>query len=83
MQKIFEGTETVHLLRLENNVVLLFLDKKIGHPVLKLHGIIHQANLCRKVWSTVLNDVLSTITKISLSRSMLRYTESFGLCLKT
>uniref|UniRef100_H2Z3U0 DUF4371 domain-containing protein n=1 Tax=Ciona savignyi TaxID=51511 RepID=H2Z3U0_CIOSA len=36
----------------------------IGHPVMKLHCIIHQENLCAKISDSELNDVMSTVTKI-------------------
>ena len=40
------------------------VERKIGHPVVKLHCIIHQENLCAKISNSALNDVMSTVTKI-------------------
>ena len=40
------------------------VEQKIGHPVVKLHYIIHQENLCAKISNSALNDVMSTATKI-------------------
>ena len=40
------------------------VEEKIGHPILKLHCIIHQENLCAKISSFVLNKVMTTVTKI-------------------
>ena len=40
------------------------VDRNIGHPVVKLHCIIHQENLCAKISNSALNDVMSTVTKI-------------------
>ena len=39
-------------------------EQMIGHPVMKLHWIIHQENLCAKISDSELNDVMSTVTKI-------------------
>ncbi|XP_069981676.1 general transcription factor II-I repeat domain-containing protein 2A-like [Penaeus vannamei] len=38
---------------------------RIGHPVLKLHCILHQENLCAKIPSSDLNKVMPTVTKLS------------------
>ncbi|XP_064090842.1 general transcription factor II-I repeat domain-containing protein 2A-like [Macrobrachium nipponense] len=40
------------------------VEEKIGHPILKLHCIIHQENLCAKISSFVLKKVMTTVTKI-------------------
>ena len=40
------------------------VERKIGHPVVKLHWIIHQENLCAKILNSALNDVMSRVTKI-------------------
>ena len=33
------------------------VEQKIGNPVVKLHCIIYQENLCAKISNTALNDV--------------------------
>ena len=40
------------------------LERKIGHPVVKLHCIIHQENLCTKISNSAVNDVMLAVTKI-------------------
>ena len=40
------------------------IEQKIRHPVMKLHCIVHQENLCSKISNSALNDVISTVTKI-------------------
>ena len=45
-------------------VIVTLVEQKIGHPVVKLHCIIHQKNLCAKISYSALNNVMSTITKI-------------------
>ncbi|XP_050730475.1 general transcription factor II-I repeat domain-containing protein 2-like isoform X3 [Eriocheir sinensis] len=40
------------------------VEDKIGHPILKLHCIIHQENLCAKISSSDLNKVMATVTKV-------------------
>ena len=40
------------------------IEQKIRHPVLKLHCIVHQENLCAKISNSALNDVMSTVTEI-------------------
>ena len=40
------------------------IEQKNTHPVMKLHCIVHQENLCAKISNSALNDVLSTATKI-------------------
>ncbi|XP_066955783.1 general transcription factor II-I repeat domain-containing protein 2A-like [Macrobrachium rosenbergii] len=39
------------------------VEDKIGHPILKLHYIVHQENLCAKISSFDLNKVITTVTK--------------------
>ena len=39
-------------------------EQKIGHPVMELHCIIHQENLCVKISNSALYDVMSIVTKI-------------------
>ena len=40
------------------------VEQKIKPPVMKLHCIIHEENLCAKISNSALNDVMSTVTKI-------------------
>ena len=40
------------------------IEKKIRHPVMKLHCIVHEENLCAKILNSALYDVMSTVTKI-------------------
>ena len=40
------------------------IEQKIRHPVMKLHCIVHQENLCAKISNSALNDVMSIVTKI-------------------
>ena len=40
------------------------VEQKIGRPVVKLHCIFYQENLCAKISNSALNDVMSTVTKI-------------------
>ena len=40
------------------------VERKIGHPVVKLHCTVHQENVCAKISNSALNDVMSTATKI-------------------
>ena len=40
------------------------VEKKIGHPVMKFHCIIHQENLCAKIPNSNLVSVIATTTKI-------------------
>ena len=40
------------------------VERKIWHPVVKLHNIVHQENLCAKISNSAFNDVMSTVTKI-------------------
>ena len=40
------------------------IEQKIRHPLMKLHCIVHQGNLCAKISNSALNDVMSTVTKI-------------------
>ena len=40
------------------------VEDKIEHPILKLHCILHQENLCAKISSSDLNKVMATVTKI-------------------
>lgn len=40
------------------------VEDKIGHPILKLHCIVHQENLCAKISSSDLNRVITTVTKV-------------------
>ena len=39
-------------------------EEKIGHPVMKLHCIIYQENLCAKISNSAFKDVMSTVWKI-------------------
>ena len=40
------------------------IEQKIRYPVMKLHCVVHQENLCAKISNSALNDVMSTVTKI-------------------
>lgn len=40
------------------------IEGKIGHPILKLHCIIHQENLFAKISNSDLNKVMITVTKV-------------------
>ena len=40
------------------------IEQKIRYPVIKLHCIVHQENLCAKISNSALNDLMSTVTKI-------------------
>ena len=40
------------------------IEEKVGHPIMKLHCIIHQENLSAKMSKTDLNDVIATMVKI-------------------
>ena len=48
----------------ENKGFTKMVEDKIGHPILKLHCIIHQENLCAKISNSDLNKVMATVTKI-------------------
>ena len=39
-------------------------ERKIGHPVVKLHCIVHQENLGAKISNSAFNDVMLTVTII-------------------
>ena len=55
------------------------IEQKIRHPVMKLHCIVHQENLCAKILNSALNHVMSTVTKIVnffVARSLLDEMES-------
>jgi len=53
-------------------------EQKIGHPVMKLHCIVHQENLCVKISNAALDDAMSTVTKIvtSLSHALPQHTDN-------
>lgn len=40
------------------------IEEKVGHPIMKLHCIIHQENLCAKMSNSDLNSVMATVVKI-------------------
>ncbi|KAK0146239.1 General transcription factor II-I repeat domain-containing protein 2 [Merluccius polli] len=40
------------------------IEEKVGHPIMKLHCIIHQENLCAKMSNSDLNEVMATVAKI-------------------
>ena len=65
MKKIFsvttDGAPTT--IRQHRGFVNL-IEQKIRHPVMKLHCIVHQENLCAKTSNSALYDVMSTVTKI-------------------
>ncbi|XP_042891739.1 general transcription factor II-I repeat domain-containing protein 2A-like [Penaeus japonicus] len=41
------------------------VEDRIGHPILKLPCIIHQEDLCAKILSSDLNEVMATVAKIA------------------
>ena len=65
MKKIFSVTTdgAPAMIGQHRGFVNLF-EQKIRHPVMKLHCIVHQENLCEKISNSALNDVMSTVTKI-------------------
>uniref|UniRef100_UPI00358FEE4E general transcription factor II-I repeat domain-containing protein 2-like n=1 Tax=Myxine glutinosa TaxID=7769 RepID=UPI00358FEE4E len=40
------------------------IEEKVGHPIMKLHCIIHQENLCAKMSNSDLNEVMPTVVKV-------------------
>ncbi|KAG9259865.1 general transcription factor II-I repeat domain-containing protein 2-like [Astyanax mexicanus] len=40
------------------------IEEKVGHPIMKLHCIIHQENLCAKMSNSDFNDVMATVAKV-------------------
>ncbi len=40
------------------------IEEKVGHPIMKLHCIIHQENLCAKMSNSDLNEVMATVAKV-------------------
>ena len=46
--------------------LLLFcnVEQKIGYPVMELHWIIHQENLCAKISNSAIYDVMLIVRKI-------------------
>lgn len=40
------------------------IEEKVGHPIMKLHCIIHQENLCAKMSNSDLNEVMATMAKV-------------------
>ncbi|KAJ3581211.1 hypothetical protein NHX12_016914 [Muraenolepis orangiensis] len=40
------------------------IEKQVGHPIKRLHCIIHQENLCAKMSNSDLNEVVATVAKI-------------------
>ena len=43
---------------------ITLVEQKIGHPVVKLHCIIYEENLCAKISNSALNDVMLTVAKM-------------------
>ena len=48
----------------QNRGFVTLVERKIEHPVVKLHYIIHQENLCATISNSALNDAMPTVTKI-------------------
>ena len=65
IKKIFsvitDGTPA--MMRQHSRFVAL-VEQKFGHPVMELHCIIHQENLCGKISNSALYDEMSIVTKI-------------------
>ena len=40
------------------------IEEKVGHPIMKLHFIIHQKNLRAKMSNWDLNDVMAAVVKV-------------------
>ena len=40
------------------------IEEKVGHPIMKLHCIIHQENLCAKMSNSDLGEVMATVAKV-------------------
>uniref|UniRef100_UPI00358E5645 general transcription factor II-I repeat domain-containing protein 2-like n=1 Tax=Myxine glutinosa TaxID=7769 RepID=UPI00358E5645 len=40
------------------------IEEKVGHPIMKLHCIIHQENLCAKMSNSDLNEVMARVVKV-------------------
>uniref|UniRef100_A0A3B4ESV8 DUF4371 domain-containing protein n=1 Tax=Pundamilia nyererei TaxID=303518 RepID=A0A3B4ESV8_9CICH len=40
------------------------IEEQVGHPIMKLHCIIHQENLCSKMSNSDLHDVMPTVAKV-------------------
>ena len=65
MKKIFSvTTDCAPAMIGQHRGFVNLIKQKINHPVMKLHCIVYQENLCAKMSNSSLNDVMSTITKI-------------------
>ena len=65
MKKIFSATtDSVPAMIGQHRGFVNLIEQKIRQPVLKLHFIVHQKNLCAKISNSAPNDVTSTVTKI-------------------
>ena len=51
------------MIRRQKGAVKL-IEEKVGQPIMKLHCIIHQENLCAKMSNLDLNEVMATVAKI-------------------
>lgn len=40
------------------------IEEKVGHPIMKIHCILHQENLCAKMSNSDLNEVMATVAKV-------------------
>ena len=40
------------------------IEEKVGHPIMKLHCIIHQENLRAKMSNSDLNEVMAAVAKV-------------------
>ena len=62
MKKIFsEAIDDAPAMIGQHRGFVNLIEQKIRHPVMKLHCIVHQENLCAKISNSVLNDVMSTV----------------------
>ena len=65
MKKIFSVTADGAPAMIEQHCEFVnLIEQKIRLPVMKLHCIVHQKNVCAKISNSAFNDVMSTVTKI-------------------
>lgn len=64
IRKIFAVTTDGASAAVGNKGFTKMVEDKIGHPILKLHCIRHQENLCAKISGCDLSKVMTTVTKV-------------------
>ncbi|XP_037802959.1 protein ZBED8-like [Penaeus monodon] len=65
IRKIFAvTTDGAHVMIGKNKGFTKMIEDKIGHPILKLHCIIHQESVWDKISSSDLNKVMATVAKV-------------------